>query len=177
MRILTLFLVVFFLGGCSTIVKESDIVEYDPESNDFHRQNGEPMYTQTKPIVVVAKDKGIKIRVVRDKPVYDEQDKVERQHWKVYAHNDNYTHKCVGVVWRLLDFRYISDHPSMVLIKRKEKKLMGVMVQNVWEIDGVKFAPPPSGYVHMMQVLDPVKKAKKGEECLFIPPEDEIIEK
>lgn len=156
------------------MVKEKDIVNYDPETMDVFRKEGAPMYEETPDHLVVAQDSGIIVDVHRMADVFDEQEDVERQRWNVFVTNTTYSNQCVGVSWRLLDFKFISEHPTMVLVERESMLRLGTMLGKVWEIDGVAFAPPPSGYVQDMEIHDPVENAKPGDECLFLVDEDDI---
>lgn len=166
---------VLFLSGCgTTMVKEKDIVNYDPESMDVFHEEGKPTYEDAPDHIVVAKEDGILVDVHRIADVFDEQADVERQRWNVFVTNTSHSDQCVGILWRLLDFKFITEHPTTTLVEENSMLHLGTMLGRVWEIDGVSFAPPPSGYVQAMQVRDPIKDAKAGDECLFLASEDEI---
>lgn len=167
------------LTGCGTNfnVKEEPDIEYDPEGDDFFQKNGVPLYEDTPDKVVVATERDIVVDVELTDPVYDEDAKIDLQQWNVYITNDGAQDKCVGIAWRLLDFKFISHEPTDVYVPSHSMKLTGTMVQTTWIVDGVKIAPPASGYVHAMRVRTPVKDSYPGDECLFIDGDDDLIER
>lgn len=167
-QVLTMLLAMIFLSGCSTT---SNIKDFDPEQHTKDNLDTSP----TPRNVVVADRKGIIIEVIRDDDFYDTQSKTDRQRWNVFITNTNRKDKCVGVLWRLLDFQFISDYPTTLLVHHKTVLLLGTMIGEIMIIDGVAVAPPPSGYVHAMQVKKPDFEQKEGDECLFLPDEDDIV--
>jgi hypothetical protein len=173
LRTLTL-LFVLFATGCSM---NPTIIDYDPENDIPVDENGERIaYEPTPDYVVAADHKRILVEVMRDELFFDDQDEIEVQQWSVIATNNNRRDKCVGVQWRLMDFKFISEHPTPVLIHARQRLFLGTMVGRTMIIDGVTVAPPPSGYVYEMKVLDPDTDALEGDECLFLPDEEDIIQ-
>lgn len=160
------------LGGCAMSPK---VIEYDPEKDNIAGQHIPEAQPTPDHVVVVNKD-GILIDVQKMNSMYDEQVQAELQQWAVFAMNDSNADKCVGVVWRLMDFRFITNYTTDFLLKAQEMKFLGKMQQTTMTIDGVKVAPPPSGYVHAMRVIEPREDAIEGEECMFIVDEKDIIE-
>lgn len=180
-QLLALTILAMFLTGCgSVMVKEEDIINYDPEFSDIGKDGEQyvPAEQATPDHVVVADLKGVAIDVSKGKPVYDEQAKAELQQWDVFATNSNRKDKCVGVVWRLLDFRFITNYPTDFFMEKSSMLHLGVMQQTTITVDGVKVAPPPSGYVKAMRVRAPNDEAlDDGDRCTFVEPEGRVIEK
>jgi hypothetical protein len=50
------------------------------------------------------------------------------------------------------------------------------MVGQVWEIDGVPVAPPPSGYVERLYVWNPDRTSSEEDQCLNVAQEDTILD-
>lgn len=163
------------LGGCSTTAK---IVDYDPETQDvFRPESGSAdIYQPTEDWIIAAEEDNVSVEVIKSDSFYDEQHEVDLQRWIVLVTNRNKVEKCVGVLWRLLDFQFISEHPTTVLIPEETVMQLGTMQGQIMMIDGVAVAPPPSGYVHEMQVLKPDYEAPQGEECLFLDEEENILD-
>lgn len=168
-RILGIVLIGGILSGCGT----ATIKEYDPEQADRNISQ-EDLFKPTPDHVIVGEYKDVVVEVNKMKT--REDDMIPRQEWSVFATNNNDDDICLAVAWRLLDFQFISHHPTQVLVRSGQREFLGTMLQTVWTIDGVQFAPPPSGYVHNMTVKDPVEDAVRGEECLFLADEEEIEE-
>ena len=76
-----------------------------------------------------------------------------------------------------MDFKFISEYASEFYVQKNSILPVGTMIQQVWEIQGVRFTPDGSGYVAGMLVRDPVENARQDEECLFIEKEEDIVER
>jgi len=178
MKLIFTFLVIVFVVGCSPMyVQESDIVDYDggnlskKEMKEIRDDKGEP----TADIVVLGEEDKVVIVALKKtpyKPIKDEE--VVQDRWLINATNTNDRDVCVGIYWKLMDFKFISDYPTEFFLHKKESKAIGVMIQQVWELQGVKFTPEGSGYIYWMGVRDPVEDAKKGDECVHIEDEENI---
>lgn len=170
MRQFTL-LLILLLGGCATGPK---IVDIDPI--ELERQRLKEQVEQEIPTpdhVVVADGKSILVEVDKAEPIIEDND-VEREVWVVSATNNAPKDKCVTIIWKLLDFQY---QTSEFLLEAHYSKEIGVMVQQTMTIDGVKFAPPASGFVKAMRVRKTIEDAKEGEECLYLTQEKKIKER
>ena len=100
------------------------------------------------------------------------------QEWSAWAKNHNDKHRCVWVMWRLLDFKYITDHTTVVHVSPFEVIRLGTLRQIPWKLDGVDFAPPPSGYVYGMEVGEPdFTQETEADWCVNVLNDDEIEEK
>ncbi len=165
------------LGGCATtrMVEEHEIVDHDPGQTAYDQQEGSTQAEPTPDHVVVADKDGILIDVNKIEPIYLEEHKVDLQQWEVLASNMNRKDKCVGVIWRLMDFRFESNHPTDVLIPAHQGVILGHMIQTTMVIDGVTVAPDPSGYIQAMRIKNPRDDAIEGEECLYLVDEDDVV--
>ena len=104
------------------------------------------------------KEDGVKIIIYKGQSTIT-QDKLELQNWYAILKNDNKEPKCVAVSWRLMDFEMLTDYPEMISLKPGEEILnYAVFKQRIWNLDGTRFALPPSGYVGNMIVVDPDPK-------------------
>jgi hypothetical protein len=177
MNIRTLTSVIFLailMTGCSMNPR---VIDYDPENDVMIDENGdEVQYEPTPDQVVVAEAKGVMVEVIKDEMFWDAEDDAERQQWSVFVYNRNKTDKCVGIIWRLMDFQFISEYPTTTIVLAREVLMLGTMVGKTMVIDGVTVAPPPSGYVYKMQVLAPDTEAEEGFECMFLPDDDEVVQ-
>lgn len=156
-------------SGC-TIMGWGSVKDVDTEKEEVKRlremkkKTEADGYVATPPIVKTADKDDVYIVVEKSMPITEHD--YSRDVWHVFAENKNAQPKCVYVVWRLLDFEYISDEPAEFFITGKTRRPVGTMLQHVYTIDGVRFTAPASGYVHAMTVREPNKKARRGEECV-----------
>lgn len=169
-----LIILLALMSGCSTM----KIVDYDPENDvPIDPDTGKELaYEPTPDRVMAAKTKGVSVEVIRDKVFFDHEDDADRQQWSVFVYNSNRKDKCVGVIWRLMDFKFISEYPTTTIVEGRRTLLLGTMIGKTMIIDGVTVAPPPSGYVYKMQVLPPDRDAEQGFECMFLPDEDDVVQ-
>ena len=162
------------MSGCSITPK---IIDYDPEHDVMVDEDGNTIeYELTPDQVIVAELKGVIVEVVKDDLFWDAEDETELQQWSVFVSNNNKKDKCVGVIWRLMDFQFISEYPTTTIVRGRRTLLLGTMVGKTMIVDGVTVAPPPSGYVYKMQVLAPDEDAEEGFECMFLPDEDDVVQ-
>jgi len=163
------------MSGCSSMSPR--IIDYDPENDVMIDENGDAVqYEPTPDHVIVAEAKGVVVEVIKEDPFWDMEDEAERQQWSVIVSNNNRKDKCVGVIWRLLDFQFISEYPTTTIVRARSALLLGTMIGKTMIIDGVTVAPPPSGYVYKMQVRKPDLDAEEGFECMFLPDEDDVVQ-
>ena len=178
MNIRNIILAAFLLltVGCAGTTSPTPI-DYDPELDyTVNPKTGRIADPEpTPPYVLAADHKGVLVEVIKQPSFYDEQLATELQSWAVFYTNTNKTTKCVGVIWRLMDFEFISEHPTTVMVPAGYRLSAGEMLGMTMNIDGVIVALPPSGYVHEMQVVSPDWKQMEGYECTFIPDEEDIV--
>lgn len=169
-------ILLLLMVGCATT--EPVPVDYDPdEIFRVHSITGKRITDEPTPAAVEAANMdGVVIDVKRLTSFWDDQYNVEVQSWNVYVTNTNSRAQCVGVVWRLLDFQFITEYPTTLLVPAETRMLLGEMLGETMVLDGVLVAPPPSGYVHGMQVVGPDWQADEGFECQFLAEEDEVEE-
>lgn len=161
---IALFCSTLILGGCATRV-----VDYDPEhaGTASRVEHAEPL--PTAPVVVVAKNDNVAVRVVRKDSL--DRDGVTLQQWDVFTSNEGREDVCVGVVWRLMDFRYVASVPTPFHVPAQRHVFIGEMVQTTTVINGVVVALPPSGYVQELHVVEP---NGSEEPCLFLEHHDAV---
>lgn len=160
------------ITGCATIV------DYDGEFSDVEQrqalEDGGVIYTED--IVNLADEEDIVIVASKSDTITFESDyEVKQDTWDIDAHNMGSKNQCVTLVWRLMDFKFVSDHPDEFYSPANSIVRVGTMTQMVWEIDGVKFAPDGSGYLYGMRVREPVKDAATGDECLHLIKDEDLV--
>lgn len=153
---------VFGLGGTKDIDTEK---EEQRRIRELKKKTESDGYEPTPPIVKAASKDGITISVEKSTPLVEKD--YSREVWHVFAKNETPHDKCVFIQWRLMDFEYVSDEASEFLLRSNTRRSIGTMLQFVYNLDGVKFTAPASGYVNQFRVRDPNKKAKRGDECLI----------
>lgn len=160
-------MVVSIIGCAGT--PESRVKDVDPVEKEMDRlKAGAMLYEDTPPFMMIASKRGTEIYAVKQNRTFQTNDPGVRQaRWKIMIENHRPYGRCVAVRFRLLDFDYISNHPQDFHVPPHGAVLAGVMQQKVWEINGVKFVPPSSGYVTALRLQDPVIDADPGEECDF----------
>lgn len=163
------------LVGCATVVDR----DFEKEEADFIKQYGEaakkdPFYAPSTPNdVMAAHSSGIRVVVHKSKSI--RADKLELQRWSVILTNETDKAQCVSVFWKLMDFELINDRAESLLVQPKQQLLnYATLIQKIWNIDGTRFALPPSGYIERLEVHPPNPLSRKGDECLI---EDNIIDK
>jgi len=167
------------LSGCTTTTK---VVDYDGENISKEEQQrmmdeggiqyieGTVELIEEDNVVIIAEKKNPITTIHNDYEVI--QDK-----WTITAHNLSDKNVCVTLHWKLMDFKFISEYASEFYVQKNSILPVGTMIQQVWEIQGVRFTPDGSGYVAGMLVRDPVENARQDEECLFIEKEEDIVER
>ena len=164
--------------GCAITTSPTPI-DYNPETDvEISAETGQVTDPEdTAPYVKAADFEGVVVEVYRLGSFFDEQYRSEIQEWEVMVTNTNERTKCVGIIWRLMDFQFITEYPTTMIVPGETKILLGTMLGDTMIIDGVTVWPSPSGYVEKIQVLQPDWDADEGFECMFLPEEDEIITK
>ncbi|MEM2159433.1 MAG: hypothetical protein QXN55_00575 [Candidatus Nitrosotenuis sp.] len=163
------------LVSCAHTVVDRD---FEKEEAEYIKKYGvaakDPFYAPPTPDHIMAGEKDdVRITIHKGTPtMHDSNDsehsKIELQNWFAVLTNDSEKPVCVMTEWKLMDFELISDYPGFVYMSPNSQIVTYAhLKQQVWNIDGTKFALPPSGYVEDMIIRDPVKKAKVGDECVF----------
>lgn len=178
-RLLIALPVAAMVGCTAPMVKEADIVEVDPYDQPLPKEI--KAFEPTAPIVELGANNEVLVIAYRAPDVEEEDghgNDVSRQVWDILVTNQSpYHDKCVAMKWRLMDFKLHTERETEFLVTSDTTERFGTMVGEIWDIDGVRVAPPPSGYIHDMRVRKPIPFAPDGEECLFIADEDDIKEK
>jgi len=179
LQLSTLLLGLLILSGCSNV---TTIRDYDGENiseQDKQRMMDEGGIQYTEGVVELIEEDDVVIIAEKKNPlitIHNDYEVVQDK-WTITAHNMSSDNVCVTLHWKLLDFKFVSDHPSEFYVPANALMYVGTMVQQVWEIQGVRFTPDGSGYVAGMLVREPVEDAKKGDECLYIEKEEDIVTK
>jgi hypothetical protein len=177
MKILTLIFLVALTTGCTSITATKD---YDPSYEEvvkFDERRLEDSVIYTEDNVTLKRYNKVSVVAIKVSPkvTFENDQEIVQDKWDIFVLNNHYESKCVKVLFTLLDFKFISDHPMPFYINGESQLKLGTMTQIVWEINGVKFTPDGSGYVNSLEVEYPVKDALKGDECIYIIPEKHII--
>lgn len=175
LRIITLTSIILLLSGCMT-----NVVDYDGSNisdEDKQRMMDEGGIRYTEDFVELVEEDGISITAEKTSPTitFHNDYEVVQDKWDIAAHNLSDDDVCVTLHWKLMDFRFISNYPSEFLVEKETSLSVGTMIQQVWEIQGVRFTPDGSGYVHKMLLREPNEDVKPGDECQFIEDEDDIV--
>lgn len=172
---------IILLAGCASgplledweSLGEDDIINIDVEKYEQARvqdikNNSSVKFTDEDVIVGDVDD--VVVRAVKTIPFHVATIKtdVTQEAWDIIATNENDDDKCITIYWKLMDFKFVSFYPSEFLVPGDSTGTIGMMIQQVWEMEGVKFAPDASGYIQWMGVRDTVPDAVEGEECLYI---------
>ena len=152
------------------------MIDVDPEQAESQLLKNQPLYQVTPDDLVVGSQDNITIEVHKTTPIYDDQTKGYRNRWRAFATNHNPTTKCIMPVWRLMDFEYVSWETSEFAVYPNKLKFIGEMIQKTWIIDGVKVAPPSSGYLYKLLVRNPEPNSQPGDECIHLINEKDIEE-
>jgi hypothetical protein len=159
---LSVVLLVLFITGCGTVR------DYDPEKEEIARakkhKEDTNLYEPTGPIVLVGEKKNISVIVEKIESIRDSEF-ADRQVWEVSVANTAKEDLCVMLVWKLMDFEYISSEPAKFLVPAHYQKTVGKMISNIWDFNGFRVAPPASGYLYSMEISKPEANALLGEEC------------
>jgi len=176
-RTITIAVLLLFTVGCAGTTSPTPI-DYNPENDvrvdELTGLELPPMATAD--YIKAADYKDVIVGVSRLSSFRDEHYQAEIQEWEVHVTNNNQVAKCVGVVWRLMDFKFITEYPTTMMVPSRTKMLLGTMLGEYMEIDGVLVAPAPSGYVHKIQVLQPNWDADEGFECMYLAEEEDVDE-
>lgn len=161
------------LIGCATVVDR----DFEKEEQDFIKQHGQaakdPFFAPATPNDVIGANED-NIRVTIHKSKSDKVNGLELQNWKAVLTNDSEEDKCVAVLWKLMDFQLVTHYPEFLYLTPHQQILdYAELKQQIWNMDGTKFALPPSGYIQQMVIKEPNIKNKLGEECVF---ENEKVE-
>lgn len=166
------------LSGCATTtIRDYDGENISQEEKQQLMDEGGIQYTES--IIELISDNGITIIATKTTPtltVYHDYEVVQ-DNWDITALNTTTDSECVTLLWKLMDFKFVSEYPSEFLVRHSSSLHIGTMIQQVWEIQGVKFTPDSSGYVAGMLVREPIPNAAIGDECTFIELERDIVER
>ena len=160
------------LIGCATVDRD-----FEKEEQEFIKLHGvrakDPFYAPDTPNDVLAgKKDGVRVTVHKGRPTKSEG--FELQQWFAVLTNDSEEDKCIAVLWKLMDFELVTNFPEFIYLTPHQQIVnYASLKQQVWNMDGTKFALPPSGYIEQLDVRDPNLKNKPGQECIF---EDEDID-
>lgn len=154
------------VSGCAINLGGMKDVDLEKEEQKRLKNNLE-LYKPTPPHVRAADVDGIVIHADKRDSIKDDQ-LVEQEVWSITAQNTNTEGKCISMRWKLLDFEYISNEPTAFYLKARETREIGTMMQTIWNLDGVRFAPPASGFIEMFKVNTPLADAEVGKECVNI---------
>lgn len=175
---LSLLVGLLILSGCTvTQVKDYDGENVTEEDKQRMMDDGGIQYTEG--VVELIEEDNVIIMAEKKDPIitFHHDYDVVQDKWTITAHNLSDDNVCVTLHWKLLDFKFVSEYASEFYVKENSILNVGTMIQQVWEIQGVRFTPDGSGYVAGMLVRDPVEGAVKGDECLFIEKEEDIVTK
>lgn len=155
------------ITGCA-----SQVVDWDGDNIPLEEQRrimDKSSVEYSEDVVTLATETGVAIIASKDSPTIQFQNdyEVKQDNWSIDAHNFTDKDQCVALQWKLMDFKYVSDHPTLFYVPKQSITRAGTMTQMVWEMDGVKFVPDSSGFIWAMGTREPVKNAKKGDECTF----------
>jgi len=163
------------LTGCGM----TKVVDWDGENIPLEEQrrimaNESVQYTED--VVTLATENDIGIIASKEGPTltFEHDYEIEQDNWSIDAHNFGDVAQCVALQWKLMDFKFVSDHPTLFYSPGKSIVHVGTMTQMVWEIDGVKVVPESSGFLWFMITRDPVEDAQTGDECTFILEEKDM---
>jgi hypothetical protein len=173
---LPLISVLMFSGCASKIIEDTDpsVQHFDPDNDVIEVPDGQA--EPTEPNVILAEKNRVSVSAHKIETIEDEDTGIEKENWLIIYGNNSLYPKCVGVMWKLLDFNFETNYPTDVYMKSKSWLPIGNMIQGTWNLDGIQFAPEPSGYVAAIRVQDPVEGAKEGEECTFVEDDKNVIE-
>ena len=162
------------LSGCSTQVVDWDGDEIPIEEQ--HRIMQQESVKYTDEVVTLATENDISIVATKQGPIltFEKDYTIKQDNWSIDAHNFSDVPQCVALQWKLMDFKFVSDHPTLFYVPGKSIVHVGTMTQMVWEIDGVKFVPESSGFIWAMATRSPAENAEKGEECVFLQKEEDL---
>lgn len=171
--------IIIMLSGCTTTaVRDYDGENISEEEKQRMMDDGGIHYVQEDSVELI-EDKGIVITAEKMNPILTIHNDYEvvQDKWNITAHNMTDKDVCVTLHWKLMDYRLISEQPSEFHVLHDSLLKVGTMVQQVWEIQGVRFTPEGSGYVAGMLIREPVEDALQGDECTFYELEEDIVER
>lgn len=166
----TVILLSMLLGvvGCASTIVDRN---FEAEEREYIKQHAEaakdPLYAAPTADTIVAGNTD-QVSVTLYKATPDKHEHLELQKWKATITNHNDYPVCVLVHWKLMDFEMISDYPDFTYVNSNSALTnYATMKQQIWNLDGTKFALPPSGYIDTMVVREPNTNTKRGLECVF----------
>lgn len=170
---------VLLLSGCAgnKIIDVDRDVEKEKVMNDMFTDGVE--YDGVNRILVDSDDiivKAVKADVIVNEYERFKKYEVKQDVWNIEVSNYSGNDVCVTLLWKLMDFQFVTTLPSSFLVLADATTLIGEMTEQVWEIQGVKFTPGGSGYVYQMDIDDPIEDADAGDECLNLVDEEDIKE-
>jgi hypothetical protein len=145
------------------------VIDVDVEKLEAQRLKNTSAALKEEPTpghVIVADKSNVRVEVEKTRPTREE--KVDLETWNVNVFNNNSVNQCVSIAWKLMDFRFMSYETTEFFVAANSSKKIGQMIQETWIIDGVKIAPPGSGFVKDIRVRGTIPNAKPGEQCMYI---------
>lgn len=169
-----------FLNACTPNIVDRDFEEEEAEYIRKYKEfaKNDPLWQAPTPddMFLTTVDN---VSVSVHKLLPDDNSGIMLQNWKVVVTNHNNTSKCVNIAWKLQGFNMVNENPGFVFFKRNQSKGdYARLKQTIWNMDGIRIALPPSGYIHDMEVKNPKENPNfKDEVCDFYESEDDIIER
>ena len=177
MKILTALLILslLILSGCGM----TTVTDWDGDNVPLEEQRrimAKQSVQYTEDIVTLATESEIGIVATKEGQTltFENDYEIKQDNWSIDAHNFSDIPQCVAIQWKLMDFQFISDHPTLFYVPGKSITHVGTMTQLVWEIDGIKVVPESSGFIWAMVTREPAENALKGEECTFYEKEEDL---
>lgn len=157
------------LSGCASVQDR----DFEAEEKAFIKAHGsaalaDPMYAPpTAPDVFAGKTDGVTITIHKIKSTITE-DKIELQNWNAVLTNTSKEDVCVATIWKLMDFELVTQYPELTYMHAGDSlQEYAVLKQQIWNMEGTRFALPPSGYVQEL-IVKPAKDTKiQSEKCEF----------
>ena len=152
-------LILLLLAGCAPTVVNRD---FEKEKTDYIKKYGlkatDPLWQAPSNKVGIAGQKDdVMVVAYRDNDIHDGG--MELQQWKVFVKNNNDEPKCVQTFWQTQDFEMYTSYPDFLKIAPKTTvQNYARLTQQIWLLDGIKMALPPSAYVARLVVEDPNDK-------------------
>jgi len=171
---LAIALSLLLLSGCA-----SKVVDWDGDNipiEEQHRMMNQSSVEYTEDIVTLATENHVAIIASRTNPTLTFQNdyEIKQDNWSVDAHNISDKDQCVAIQWKLMDFKFVSEHPTLFYVPKRGIAHVGIMTQMVWEMQGVRFVPDSSGFIWAMGTRDTVPNAAEGDECTFLLEEEDL---
>lgn len=156
MKRLLIPLALLLLNACTPNIIDRDFEEEEAEYIRKHKEfaKNDPLWQAPTPDnMFLTRVDDVSVTIHKLPP--DDKSGIMLQNWTVVVTNHNKISKCVNIAWKLQGFDMINDNPGFQLFERNEAKLDYVRLrQTIWNMDGIRIALPPSGYIQQMEVKD-----------------------